>query len=267
MAGFPFPLVTVPGDQALATWRRLKREGRGSPVIIGDDEQVARLAEAFEYNGQTVEQILMAAAGLRMPQALADRRAKDEAETEAWLRANPDAPKPTVTIVDESGKERVLSGAEIAEMDAAAARGPELGEWPAEGEATELTDGGYPLLVYSYETGKPLPRVHIALIPTSDPTEIPAYLRYGGWNDCPPAEYHVAFLRDQRDRYGMELVAAGFDTLEFEAARAPQTREEAIGLAREIYLYCSDTIDQGFETVSALAHSLMISRWRFIWWD
>jgi Domain of unknown function (DUF4253) len=47
----------------------------------------------------------------------------------------------------------------------------------------------------------------------------------------------------------------------------PKTREEALALARDQYVYCADNIDQGVRTYSALAAALMESDWWYFWWD
>jgi len=47
----------------------------------------------------------------------------------------------------------------------------------------------------------------------------------------------------------------------------PPTREAALELAREQYVYCSDIVDQGVQTLSALAAVLMQSAWWYFWWD
>jgi hypothetical protein len=49
--------------------------------------------------------------------------------------------------------------------------------------------------------------------------------------------------------------------------RRPETRGAALDLAREQYLYCSDIVDQGVQTFSALAAVLMQSDWWYFWWD
>jgi hypothetical protein len=105
------------------------------------------------------------------------------------------------------------------------------------------------------------------LVPTDDWTTVPAHLRWGGWNACPAPEYHIAALRAWRDRFGAELVGLAFDTMNLRVARRPQTRPEALDIAREQYLYCSDIVDQGVGTLSALAATLMASDWWFFWWD
>src|SRR5262249_5334448 len=92
-------------------------------------------------------------------------------------------------------------------------------------------------------------------------------LRWGGWNECPAAEYHVAAMRSWRDRYGAELVGMSSGMLNFRVTAKPKTREEALALAREQYIYCADLIDQGVQTYSALAADLMANDWWYFWWD
>ena len=139
---------------------------------------------------------------------------------------------------------------------------PPLGDWP---EPPRPTD--HPSVAFNVLTGKPFETVYIGLAPTDDWTTIPAWLRWGNWNDCPAAEYHVAALRRWRDRYGAELVGMNADTIDLRVVERPKTRDEALALAREFYVYCTDIIDQGTETYSALAASLMANDWWYFWWD
>ena len=144
-----------------------------------------------------------------------------------------------------------------------------VGEWPT---GTSPPAGGTSpssglTVAYSTLTDRPRPMVHIVLIPTDDPTTIPAHMRWGNWNECPPPAYHVAALRAWRDRYGAELVGLGADTINLRVSRKPATREEALELARVQYAYCCDIIDQGVRSYRALAASLMAHDWWFFWWD
>jgi hypothetical protein len=43
MAALKYERIAVPGTQALAEWEKLKSAGRGWPVIIGGDSDLARL--------------------------------------------------------------------------------------------------------------------------------------------------------------------------------------------------------------------------------
>jgi hypothetical protein len=136
------------------------------------------------------------------------------------------------------------------------------GDWP------DAAPGGAGLSVArDIRTGEPLERVHLLRLPARASWEAPAYLRWGGWNACPPPEYHVAALRDWHQRYGADLIGIDGDTLNIRVKRRPSSRKEALALARDQYRYCPDIIDQGVETLSALAAALMTEDWWYFWWD
>lgn len=116
-------------------------------------------------------------------------------------------------------------------------------------------------------TGAPLAQVHIVVVPTDDPTAVPAYLRWGGWNACPGPEMHVATLRRWRDAYGAELVGMSGDVLNLKVTRRPASRDEAMALAFEQFLYCPDIVLQGTNTFEPLALALMEGDWWYFWWD
>jgi hypothetical protein len=77
----------------------------------------------------------------------------------------------------------------------------------------------------------------------------------------------VKALREWRDAYGAEVVALCGDVLELRVKRRPKTREQALTLARQIYRYCPDSVDQGTETLAPLAAIFMTSDWWWLWWD
>lgn len=110
-------------------------------------------------------------------------------------------------------------------------------------------------------------RVYLGLVPTADSTEICAWLNWGGWNDCPHADVHVALHRRWREQFGARLIGASEDTLEFVVERGPQTREEAYRLARQQHRYCEDLVDQGIGSVAELAASLLGAKTWYFWWD
>jgi hypothetical protein len=140
-------------------------------------------------------------------------------------------------------------------------RQPPVGEWPAEPSSSV---GRSVAKKYGRTV---LPNVHIALIPTDDWTTVPAHLRYGGRDNCPRAEYHVAALRSWRDRFGAELIGLGSDRMDLRVERRPETREQALELAGEHYVYCNDIVDQGEGTLSNLAACLFVDNWWNFWWD
>ena len=96
--------------------------------------------------------------------------------------------------------------------------------------------------------------------------DVPAILRFGGWNSCPPAHVHVAMLKRWSDRFGASLVGLSRDRLEVEVKRRPRSRGEALALAREHFLYCEELVLTEHESLPALAASLLASDvWSFRW--
>jgi hypothetical protein len=277
IAAFPYERMEVAGDQALATWESLRASRRGSsPVVVGDHDEFTRIVEGTaEWPGRptrkTTEQILEAAGRLRHPEDLITKHSSDRARAREramqLMRDRPDLrlppelrPPPSLEGVLD-GNFRALS---LEEMLAATVHQgePALGEWPS-------GPMGAPQLSVAAETlsGLPLSKVQLVILPTDDWTTIPAYLKWGNWNGCPAPEYHVAALRSWRDRFGAELIGLSHDVMNIRVMRRPETRDAALDLAREQYTYCSDIVEQGVQTLSALAALLMQSDWWYFWWD
>jgi hypothetical protein len=241
-ANFPYEVVETSGEDALATWEELKTAGRGAPVVLGEDD-LENLLAPFDPKEwprlKPIEEILAAAKSIDFPDGLRQHRRFEHAKAMAYL-------------------EKIGSAMGFRHQESEAP----LGDWPADPwHATDLT------VTYDLAARQTKPTAHIALIPTDDPTAIPAYMQWGNWNACPPPAYHVAALRAWRDRYGAELVGLGADVINLRVARRPATRDEALELARAQYVYCNDIIDQGVGSYSGLAAGLMASDWWFFWWD
>jgi len=143
--------------------------------------------------------------------------------------------------------------------------GVPLGEWPQPG--AEIAGSSGLAIDRDPRTGAYLPKVYIALIPTDDPTTVPAYLRWGNFNGCPRTPVHIAALRHWRDQYGAELVGLTSDTMHIRVARRPATREEALELALVHYAFCPDIVEQGIGSISEMAAMLSDSDWWYFWWD
>ncbi len=138
----------------------------------------------------------------------------------------------------------------------------ERGSWPEDVQPDSTILGHIDLL-----TQKPHREVAIALIPSSAPWEVPCYLKFGGWNECPfPAE-HSAVMRRWQEKYGAEVVTVTHDTVEMRVKHPPKTRDEALALAREQFVYCADIVSQGTQTIEALAATLLNAPTWFFWWD
>lgn len=184
-----------------------------------------------------------------------------------------------VILGDEEELERVKETMELNEDTAEEilehAKEVEISEWFEEHEAEDYPSDAWPEEVPGNDTltactdiltGEPK-KVFLATIPVAHAWEIPAYLKFGGWNDCPAAEEHVAIMKHWYEKYGAVIVALTGDVIECTVERPPQTRDEALALAKEMYAYCYDIVDQGVETIENLAASLLKSRLWFFWWD
>ena len=138
----------------------------------------------------------------------------------------------------------------------------ELRNWPEDpGDEMGLTTPN------EVDSGRPKSEVIIALLPVSEPAEVFARLRWGGWNDCPwPAE-HVAVHRHWAERYGAEPIAITADVIECLVRRPPLERRDALRLAKEQFAYCPEIVEQGTLTLESLAAGLLDSRFWFFWWD
>ncbi len=243
LANFSFEIVETRGEDALAKWQELKTAGRGVPVVVGDlDGVLDPFSPGYYETLKPVQETLAAASAICLPQGLVQMRHDQNVAACETLRKMGDS----VDLDDEAFQ----------------VREPPLGEWPA-------SPSGSPGLSVAYEilTHRPLPKVYIVLVPTDDPTTVPAHLHWGDWNECPAPEYHVAALRHWREHYGAELVGLDMDVMNLRVARKPATRDEALELARVQYAYCNDIVDQGTYYLRALAADLMAHNWWYFWWD
>src|SRR5262249_54328128 len=100
-----------------------------------------------------------------------------------------------------------------------------------------------------------------------NPWEVPAILNFGGWNECPDASVHVTMMKRWSEKCGAEVVGMNGDVVEMYAAQPPTTRDEALKLANEQFLYCNDIVIQGTQTIEALAAGLLGNNLWFFWWD
>ncbi|KTE17024.1 hypothetical protein ATE71_03270 [Sphingopyxis sp. H115] len=236
----PYERIEVPGSEALTRWEALRLSRQDVwPVVVGGDDDLGRMAEQLlELDDRPVEAILAAGAGLEHPKSLWDLRAREKADWADYLKAHPE--------LGPEGEEYVA----------------ELGDWPAvPPDETAFT------VANDILSGQPYPQAHILLLPTTRSWDVPAYLKWGGWNACPPAEIHVAAMRRWATNYGAEIVGISGDVMNIKVQRRPTDRDEAIALAREQYAYCSDIVDQGVGGIAALAAGLMTSDWWYFWWD
>jgi hypothetical protein len=128
----------------------------------------------------------------------------------------------------------------------------EHGDWPLDAEPSSTFTGPTDIV-----TGQPLAEIAIVLVPAAQSWHVPCVLGYGGWNECPAPAEHSAILKRWQERHGATLVTMTQDTIELAVERPVQSREDAVALAREQFIYCPDIVQQGTETIERLASSLV----------
>ncbi|NUR67399.1 MAG: DUF4253 domain-containing protein [Streptomyces sp.] len=149
----------------------------------------------------------------------------------------------------------------------------EAGDWP--GPAAPLATQGVPDavaadVVDSLSAGTGLlkdPR--LALVPARRSADIPTAIGWmGAVNYANDTARLSAVLRSWEDRFGIRVVALGFDQLLVSVAAPPTTLDDALAVAAEHFAFCPDNIWQGVGTLQAYAERQLLnqSTWHF-WWD
>lgn len=229
----PIYTLTVPGAEAVALWRTLRAlvpQTGYWPVLLGDGRDVERVREAWGYS-DAISPTETIRQGLALaPKVLLER----------WQAASAEIYPP--------------GGGEAPH-----------GEWPEEDEEADTEERF--LIPYDILTGAFKDAVTLALVPTRESWEVPAFLRFGGWNDCPGPEEHVCMLKHWHEAHGAEVVGIGGDVIETWVAQPPASRDAALAVASEQYSYCPGIVDQGTETLEGLAAALLNAPIWFFWWD
>jgi hypothetical protein len=74
----------------------------------------------------------------------------------------------------------------------------------------------------------------------------------------------IAHFRGWEKQFRFHITGVGFDFIEAEFIDAPK---DFSALAQEIYAVCPDVVDQGTDTVGALAAEMRRTNSMFFWWD
>lgn len=115
--------------------------------------------------------------------------------------------------------------------------------------------------------GQFLQKCVIARLAVDRSWKVPAVLGLGGWNESPAPHIHCFLHKAWEERYGSRIVSFGGDTIECVVTAPPANATEAMQIAWEHYLYAPDIVEQGTDTIGALAESLLHSKYWFFWWD
>ncbi|GAA2905138.1 DUF4253 domain-containing protein [Streptomyces mexicanus] len=145
---------------------------------------------------------------------------------------------------------------------------PDLGPWPGLAGALPLTaapEVRAAEVADSLTTERPwLKDPRLALVPARRSADIPAALGWTGpLNHDDDVARPCAVLRSWEDRFGIRVVALGFDHLTVSVAAPPTGRDEALALAAEHFAFCPDAVDRPETYADRL---LGEPAWHF-WWD
>lgn len=103
----------------------------------------------------------------------------------------------------------------------------------------------------------------IALIPTSQPYEIPAWIPMGGFNWCPLPEYHVALAKHFYETYGAQIMAISFTMMDYYVPH-PLTDMKSVQEAARELMIADEDVYQDMEL--AIQRVYGKTRWH-LWWD
>jgi hypothetical protein len=223
--------IECKGAEAMSRWQDLRNQFQTTgkyPFLVGGEQDLTLQTEAAEDDSREPAQIIKQSLQMDAQTWLNERREMLEAE------------------FDEDGLARNLI----------------IGQWPDKfPQQKGITINRKTI------TGVFKPLFYIGLAEVEQPWMLPAIVKYGGWNECPDAAIHCALMKYWVDQYGIEIVTIAGSIIECMVGNPPTTRDKAMALAWEQYLYCNDIVDQGTETISRLAASLINAKYWFFWWD
>ncbi|MGB8701584.1 MAG: DUF4253 domain-containing protein, partial [Thermosynechococcaceae cyanobacterium] len=184
---------SVDGSQAFDYWKQLhaiKDEIGHYPLILGDAEELERHQEDIQFNSEedtqpfsiarTVEQGIQLVAKEWFDLTAQERRQDWE---DFWSEDE------QLSMQREQG---ILDAYTLAEA----------GEWNSKISAADESI----TIPMNILTRHFYPNVWIALIPTPLSWEVPAFLRFGNWNECPHPEVHVCLMKYWHEQYGAEVI-------------------------------------------------------------
>jgi len=67
--------------------------------------------------------------------------------------------------------------------------------------------------------------------------------------------------------YGAQITGVSGEVIECIVSNPPRDQAAAIELAWQQYWYCDDIVEQGCESISNLAATLLNSPYWYFWWD
>jgi hypothetical protein len=151
-------------------------------------------------------------------------------------------------------------------------------EWPglsdapaasASGSVVDADEVAVDIADSLVESGGLLEDPRLALVPARRSADIPTAIGWTGPANHEDTARLCAVLRSWEDRFGIRVVALGFDQLLVSVALPPTTLAEAEAIAAEHFAFCPDNLLQSSDTtIRAYAENRLLNQpaWHF-WWD
>ncbi|MDZ8050506.1 MAG: DUF4253 domain-containing protein [Aulosira sp. ZfuVER01] len=241
--------LRVLGSEAIQFWQQLRQlvdETEHYPLLLGNQNEVEFHLQTLQFytHDSSTDQTLTIAEIIKQGISL---------NANEWLNNTAQERREEWKYFREYDKNIILDPLTLAE----------IGEW---NELISAVDEKY-TIPYDILTGLPHPSIVLALVPTISSWEVPAFLKFGNWNDCPESAIHVCLMKYWHQKYGAEVVGITNDVVEMWVNHPPKNREAAFQLAQEQYIYCYDIVDQGVQTLNKLANLLLHRKVWYFWWD
>ena len=138
-------------------------------------------------------------------------------------------------------------------------------EWPKKVDKHERLT--IPFYLFSQQ---PRPEIYIVIVPTQHAWQAPIYLNWDVYHEdeeLSNVNIAAAMFKYWQEKYGAEIVAMEGSVVEAIAQKPPTTREQAMDLAREQFVFCYDIVYQGVGSIDYLAATLLGSKYWYFWWD
>jgi hypothetical protein len=104
----------------------------------------------------------------------------------------------------------------------------------------------------------------VSVMKAADPYEVLRTMGTNGWNYDIGPEMVIARLKEWEGRFGLVFRGIALDWVEAEFETQPK---DMLAFAKEVYRFCPDVVDQGTETVEALAADMKRTNSLYLWWD
>jgi hypothetical protein len=128
----------------------------------------------------------------------------------------------------------------------------------------QLNPKGYLVFISETNFGINSQDDQIAIINSNDQFQIPQIMQTNGINYDVTPEQVVSKLKDWHSRYSLQIIGAGMDWVEARIGNPPDNFQS---FAQEVYQFCPDVVEQGSETVDALAQEMQQTNTLYCWWD